>query len=161
MKFLASLIVAVIALAPLLAWNASGGDANGCCPHCGCNDMQKICRIVPQVTKVPKVEYSCKCGDICVPGRSICVGTECVTDCNGCKHSEKVYEPCCGKVYATVTPAKTTTMVEKCTYKCVVEIVCGKCGCGANSGASYRSNSAAPGHEMPDAARPPGWHRSN
>lgn len=116
-----------------LVWNVQGGDSCGTCPRCGCG-VTKVCRIVPVITKVPKVEYSCKCGDICVLGKSQCVGTECVTDCNGCTINQKVYEPNCGRVYTTVTPEKKTTMVDKCTYKCVVECVCEKCGCGCGGG---------------------------
>jgi hypothetical protein len=93
-----------------------------------------VCRQVPSVTKVPKVEYSCKCGDICVPGRSVYCGEECVTDGDGNCHHQKVYQPTCGKIYPTVTLVKTTKMIDKCTYKCVVEYVCGKCGRNCTSG---------------------------
>jgi hypothetical protein len=162
MKFILSTSLAVLMLASLVAWNVNAGDGSGCCPQCGCNNLTAVCRVVPVVTKVPKVEYSCKCGDICVPGKSICVGTECVTDCNGNTCQQKVYEPCCGKVYSTVTPGKTTTMVEKCTYKCVVEYVCGKCGCGAGGGPTYApAGAAAPNGTHPDPGHPPYWHRSN
>jgi len=141
-------------LVSLAVWNARAGEGCGCgCPHCGCSNVAKVCRLVPQVTKVPCVEYSCKCGDICVPGRSICCGKECVTDCDGHTHHQNVFMPTCGKVYATVVPQKTTTMVEKCTYKCVVETVCGQCG-------------APIGAPMPQGVRgqpgeDPHWHRSN
>jgi len=60
-----------------------------------------------------------------VPGHSKSVGTE----CDGNSHQQKVFERTCAEIFKTVTPQKTTTMVERCTYKCVVEIVCGKCGC--------------------------------
>ncbi len=153
MRFILSLAVV---LCSLIAAKAQAQDG-GCCPHCGCNNVTKVCRLVPVVTKVPKVEYSCKCGDICVPGHSKCVGTECVTDCDGCTHHQKVYEPCCGKIFKTVTPEKKTTMVEKCTYKCVVEYVCGKCGCGCGNGGgkdggAYGQTSALP--QMAEAAPP-------
>lgn len=137
---LSGLVILAIAC---LAWDVRGGDGCGCCPHCGCG-VNKVCRIVPVVTKTPKTEYYCKCGDICVPGRSKCVGTECVTDCDGCTHQQKVFEPCCGKVYATVTPGKTTTMIEKCSYKCVVEYVCCKCGCCVGSTGSGAEPGYAP-----------------
>src|SRR5207248_3155712 len=156
--------LAAVVLLTLSAARARGQDC-GCCPHCGCNNMTKVCRIVPVVTKVPKVEYSCKCGDICVPGHSKCVGTECVTDCDGNSHHQKVYQPCCGKIFKTVTPQKTTTTVEKCGYKCVVEYICGKCGCGTGGDGraySYGPAGGAPQtHEPADPGHPPTWHRSN
>lgn len=144
MRLYSTLIIVALGLLPLLA-RAGGGDSCRCCPQCGCNEFKTVCRIVPQTTKTPKVEYSCKCEDICVPGRSQCVGTECVTDCNGCSHEEKVYQPTCGKVYTKKTLVKTTTTVEKCTYKCVAESVCCKCGCCCGSGTGYSSQSYAPG----------------
>lgn len=142
MKSIFFLVLSGLTLGTLLAWNVMAGDGYGCCAHCGCNNLVPVCRLVPVTTKVPKVEYSCKCGDICVPGRSICCGKECVTDCDGNCHQAKVYEPTCGKVYPTVTLVKTTKMVEKCTYKCVVEYVCDKCGCNCGSG----TGCATPGH---------------
>jgi hypothetical protein len=105
------------------------GEGCGSCPQCGCCNVNKVCKLVPVVTKVPKTEYFCQCGDVCVPGHSKCVGTECVTDCDGCTHNQKVWQPCCGKIFQTVTPGKKTTMVEKCSYKCVVEYTCCHCGC--------------------------------
>jgi hypothetical protein len=141
MKFAAAFVLAGLALGSLMAWNVMGGDGSGCCPQCGCTHLVPVCRQVPVVTKVPKVEYTCKCGDICVPGRSIYCGKECVTDCDGNCHHEKVYQPTCGKIYPTAKLVKTTKMIEKCTYKCVVEYVCDQCGCNCTSG----SRSAVPG----------------
>jgi len=162
MRFIFSL--ATLLLTAILAHSAMAQDS-GCCPHCGCNNVTKVCRLVPVVTKVPKVEYSCQCGDICVPGHSKCVGTECVTDCDGHTYHQKVYEPCCGKIFKTVTPQKTTTTVEKVGYKCVVEYVCGKCGCG--TGGDGRAYSYSPAGGSPQPSQPvgpevsPHWHRSN
>ena len=145
-----------------LVWNVQGGDGCGNCPRCG-SGVTKVCRIVPVITKVPKVEYSCKCGDICVPGKSRCVGTECVTDCNGCTINQKVYEPNCGRVYTTVTPEKKTTMVDKCSYKCVVEYVCEKCGCGCGgqSMPGYTQSQATGGHVVPHEEPHPLHKQSN
>jgi hypothetical protein len=139
----------LLTLATVLSWSVRAGDSCGCCSHCGCNNVQKVCRLVPVVTKVPKTELCCKCEDICVPGKSIYCGTECVTDCDGNCCQQKVYQPTCGKVYTKSSVVKTTTMVEKCGYKCVVEYVCGGCGCccgssGASSGYSSGSNAPAP-----------------
>jgi hypothetical protein len=149
MRFIACLAAIVLTTVSIAGARAEGG---GCCPQCGCNNVTAVCRLVPVVTKVPKVEYSCKCGDVCVPGHSKCVGTECVTDCDGHTHHQKVYEPSCAKIFKTVTPQKTTTMVEKCTYKCVVEYVCGKCGCGCSGNANGYASPQVPA--MPKAAAP-------
>jgi hypothetical protein len=85
-----------------------------------------------------------------VPGRSVYCGKECVTDCEGNCHQRKVYLPSCGKVYPTVMLVKTTKMVEKCTYKCVVEFVCDQCGRNCSAGAGC----AAPGNVPFQAAQP-------
>jgi hypothetical protein len=153
MRFLLKLAFGSLALGCLIAWTVNGGDGSGCCPHCGCNNLVPVCKQVPVVTKVPKVEYSCKCGDICVPGRSIYCGKECVTDCDGCTHHEKIFQPTCGHIYKTVTPEKKTTMVEKCSYKCVVEYVCGKCGCNCGGG-GYSAQSYAPAGSVQPQVHP-------
>jgi hypothetical protein len=142
MKLIVPLLLSSLALGSLLAWSVKGSEGS-CCPQCGSNQLTPVCRQVPVITKVPKVEYSCKCGDICVPGRSIYCGKECVTDCDGKCHHQHVYQPTCGKTYPTVTLVKTTTMVEKCSYKCVVEYACSNCGCNC-SGASCTASTSYP-----------------
>jgi hypothetical protein len=160
MKYIFPRITAALALAALVAAHLAAEEPCSCCAHCGCHNVTKVCRLVPVIEKVPKVEYFCKCEDVCLPGRSKCVGTETVTDCDGHCHQQKVFEPCCGKVFSRVTPGKTTTMVEKCTYKCVVEYVCGKCGAG--NGQTYVPvGPGQPRGEAVDHDRPPHWHRSN
>jgi hypothetical protein len=145
MRLIPLCFLGAVAALFLCVWAANAGDGGACCHQCGCTNLQKVCRLVPTVTKVPKVEYSCKCGEICVPGRSQCVGTETVTDCNGNCYQVPAYQPTCGRVYATVTPAKTTTFTEKCGYKCVVGTVCGNCGCSCGSpGVGYAAHSYAP-----------------
>lgn len=145
MKLLAKIAFVTLAFTSLLVWNARGGDGGGGCPQCGCCDVKVVCRIVPVVTKTPKVEYSCKCEDFCAPGRSRCVGTETVTDCKGNCFEQKCFEPTCGKVYTKSTLVKTTTMVEKCTYKCVAETVCCKCG-SCRGTADQTTTAPASGH---------------
>ena len=52
-----------------LAWMAPRMAAAECCEHCGCQcQCCKVCRLVPDVKKVPKVTYACECEDICIPG---------------------------------------------------------------------------------------------
>jgi hypothetical protein len=146
MRFVLSLTFAALALGVLGSVYARGGDGAGGCPQCGCCNVTKVCKIVPVTIQVPKTCYACKCGDTCVPGKSTCVGTECVKDCDGHTCQQKVYEPCCGKVYKTVTPEKTTTMIQKNSYKCVVEYICDKCGCccGSEQAPGYSARSYSP-----------------
>lgn len=142
-----------------LSWNALGGENCGCCcPHCGGCEFDKTCRLVPHVTKVPHVEYSCKCEDVCVPGKSCYVGKECVADCDGNCHEQHAYAPTCGRVFMKVTPAKKTTMIEKCGYKCVVEYVCCKCGKGTGVYLPPAGPVAAPAPAAPQSSH---WHQSN
>ena len=86
-------------------------------------------------------------------------------DCNGCPINQKVYEPLCGRVYTTVTPQKTTTMIDKCTYKCVVEYVCEKCGCGCGGGGNampgYATGQAGGSHVVPHEEPHPLHKQSN
>jgi hypothetical protein len=71
--------------------------------------------------------------------------------------SAKVFETTCAKLFKTVTPQKTTTMVEKRTYKCVVDYVCGKCGsvCGGNNNPQPTATSKAA--QPADQAKFPYW----
>lgn len=94
-----------------------------CCDHCGCqSDCYKVCRPVCEIKKVPKVTYGCECEDFCVPGKS-CRSVVC-DECGNKKH---VYTPTCGEVRTRTRLVKHENMVDKVTYKWVVETVC--CGC--------------------------------
>ena len=104
------------------------------CPHCGCCDIKKICRIVPEIKKEPKPKFTCTCEEICLPGRSRKVGEQTIPDCNS-RTGERcvpVYEPTCGRIVVKVKLKKTTETIEKPGFKCVVETVCCQCGktCG-------------------------------
>jgi hypothetical protein len=87
--------------------------------------------MVPEIKRIPKVEFGVKCEEVCVPGKSRFLGLACTTDCEGNCCRQPAFEPNCGKVYVRRTPVKHTTYAEQCTYKCVVEYVCGRCGCCA------------------------------
>jgi hypothetical protein len=113
----------------LLAYCASSVLADDCCDrcqHCGCQCApQKVCRLVTEIKKVPKVTYSCECEDFCIPGPS----QKCVTcgdDCD-CPKKKVVYTPTCAKVHTRTKLIKHETMEEKCTYKWVVENICPTC----------------------------------
>lgn len=130
MKPVHIIAVVAVALVPL----ASGADfGHSCCPQCGCHQYERVCRIVPTVTRVPKVEYCLKCEDVCTLGKSHFKGFNCVPNCDGTCCKVPCFEPKCGKVYKRYTPEKTITYVEKCGYKCVVEHICRGCGCTCHS----------------------------
>lgn len=121
----------------VLAAGTTTALAGDCCAHCGCDcNCRKICRLVCETKKVPKITYDCKCEDFCVPGPSKCVGV-CDTGCDqcggcGCKlccHKKKIYEPTCACVHTKKVLVKHVEMVEKPSYKWVVEYVCDSCAC--------------------------------
>ena len=40
------------------------------CPHCGCSQVKKVCRIVPDVKKITETKYVVECEEVCLPGKS-------------------------------------------------------------------------------------------
>jgi len=119
MKSFIGLGVILVSSAALVA---RAGDCR-CCDHCGCEaPCHKVCRVVCETKKVPKVEYSCECEDFCVPGPS-----HCSTYCDECGHKQHVYTPTCAKVRTRTKLVKKETTTEKKTYKWVVENVCCNC----------------------------------
>jgi len=123
MKPLLLCAIALVACRP--AWA-------GCCKHCGCDaSCQKVCRVICEVKKVPKVTYDCECEDFCIPGKS-CRTT--VRDECGCK--KHIYTPGCGHVRTRTKLVKHEEMEEKVVYKWVVEDLC--CGCKERCAAADR-----------------------
>jgi hypothetical protein len=113
---------AFLSCALLLAFCQSA-LAQCCCDHCGCqSDCHKICRVVCETKKVPKIEYDCECEDFCVPGPSCRT-----TVCDECGNKKHVYTPGCGEVRTRTKLVKKETMEEKVVYKWVVQTVCGNC----------------------------------
>ncbi len=103
-----------------------------CCDHCGCQcQCCKVCRLVPDVKKVPKVTYACECEDICIPGKSCIIGYKCETDddceCGHHKHPEPIWQPSCGRVITRHKLVKIETVKEVKTFKCVVVNLCPHC----------------------------------
>ncbi|MBS0208574.1 MAG: hypothetical protein JSS27_06425 [Planctomycetes bacterium] len=122
------LVLAAMLAAPLLAY---AGRHHHCCPNCGCHNVKKICCLVPEVKKVPRVVYDCECEDFCVPGPSKMCGVKCVPDCDalhGCR-KEIIWKPCCGQVRTRTKLVKKTVIDEKPGFKCVVKVICNGCGC--------------------------------
>ena len=122
---LASLFVAILGFVAPLGF-VDRAEAGHGCNQCGCNQGRKVCKLVPTVTKTTTFEYSCKCEDICLNGRSKCIGTKQVCD-DGCMKCEKVMQPTCCEVKTITKLVKTPVVKEKHGWKCVVVQVCGGC----------------------------------
>ncbi len=99
------------------------------CPHCGCSQVKKVCRIVPDVKKITETKYVVECEEVCLPGKSR-HEERLVTDpaCVNSQRCEIVPVPTCGRIVTKKKLKKFTTTVEQPGYKCVVETVCGQCG---------------------------------
>jgi hypothetical protein len=117
----------ILSLAVAVMGLVGSADAGHGCNQCGCNQGRKVCKLVPSVTKTTTFEYSCKCEDICLNGRSKCIGTQQVRDCDGCVKCEKVMQPTCCQVKSITKLVKTPVTKEKHGWKCVVVQVCGGC----------------------------------
>ena len=116
----------------ILAFSAGKATAGDCCAHCGCqSNCCKVCRLVCDTKKVPKITYDCECEDFCIPGRSSICGYTCECDCEcDCgKHCHKKpnWIPSCGKVHTRHVLVKKEEIKEVKTYKCVVENLCPTC----------------------------------
>ncbi len=122
------LFCAVLLVACPTAWAQSC-----CCDHCGCDSScRKVCRVVCETKKVPKVTYCCECEDFCVPGPS------CRTKvCDECGHHKIIYTPTCGKVLTRKKLVRHEETEEKVVYKWVVETLC--CDCCQRCAAADRA----------------------
>ncbi|HEX4130825.1 MAG TPA: hypothetical protein VHZ24_12350 [Pirellulales bacterium] len=156
MKSIRLALLVATALSPV--WVAAEElQHHSCCPQCGCHKLKKVCHLVPEVKKVARTEYSTKCEDFCIPGRSEPCGTRCVNDgCGGC-HEEKIWQPTCGCVRTRTLLVKKVTVEEKPGFKCVVEAYCCHCGCNcaaAGKGADGQASAepAATENNAPAAA---------
>ncbi len=118
---------------------AQAGD--GCCSQCGCrHQVQKVCRMVPDVKVTVRWEYDVECEDFCIPGPSKYCGTRQVTDCHGTR-CEKIMMPTCAKVQTRKVLVKKPIVTETPTWKWVVEYLC--CDCRAASAKAPAANSPA------------------
>ncbi len=105
------------------------------CAHCGCCQLKKVCRMVPDVKKVTVVEYVVEENDFCLFGKSsveeVMVSDECSPTGQRC---ETVQVPRCGRVVFQKKLKKKTKTVDKAGFKCLVETVCTQCGGVCDSG---------------------------
>lgn len=128
--FLLTLLAGLTIALPCLA-----GAANRTCTQCGCSQLRKVCRIVPDVKKVPEIKYVVEEEEVCLLGKS-CTEERVVPDeCSPTgQRCETVQVPRCGMTVCKKKLKKTTTTVEKPIVKCVLETVCCQCGCVCNTG---------------------------
>lgn len=106
------------------------------CPGCGCRELNRVCKVVPDVKKVTETKYVVECEEVCLPGKSRCED-RLVDDpaCIGSPRYDKVKVPTCDRIVTKKKLKKTTTTVEKAGWKCVIETTCSQCGnaCGPAS----------------------------
>ncbi len=69
------------------------------CSKCGCGELEKVCRVVPDVKKVTETKFVVDCEDICLPGKS-CTEERMVSDTcvAGGQRCEKVSVPTCDRI---------------------------------------------------------------
>jgi hypothetical protein len=131
---------------------AQGQDGCNHCDRCGCAaPCRKVCRCVDDVKKVPKITYSCKCEDFCVPGRS----EHCVV-CDDCGHKQHIYTPTCAEVRTRTKLVKHETVKEVPSHKWVVETLCDACACkcaGQNDGMPTPAGDASAQDETDNVMR--------
>jgi hypothetical protein len=101
------------------------------CHQCGCSQLKKVCRLVPEVKKQTVTRWELVCEEVCLPGRSCKIGEKCVPDCDAHKgfRFEDILKPTCGCIVTKKKLKQVTETVEKPGFKCVVETVCSQCGC--------------------------------
>lgn len=116
-----------LSLSLCLAAAAWSGES---CRQCGCGACKKVCRLVCETRQETIWCYDCKCEDFCVPGPSCLLGTRCVPDpCNPCRtHREFCWKPSCGPLRERMVLYKVPQVVERPSYRCVVECICCECG---------------------------------
>jgi hypothetical protein len=152
--------LAVAGLAMMIvALSASASSADCCCQDCGCScQTGKICRLVREKKKVPKVTYTSECEDFCVPGPSKRCGytCECEDDCTCGLHSHRktIWEPTCAKVRTRSKLVKKEETKEVDSWKWVVEDLCPKCAANSKQAKQPDQNTLAAGEDQQEVLQP-------
>jgi hypothetical protein len=111
------LAVATLTMLVALVSQAATAHVHDKCSQCGgCEQIRKVCKAVPETKKVKSTVWSCKCEEICIPGRTL------THDC----------QPTCGRPRNVTKLVKKEVTKEVPGYKWVTTYVCGKC-CDAAS----------------------------
>jgi len=123
-----------LALFALMAWQSVDAGGHDCCEKCGHECKPKrVCHVIVEMKKVPKVCYTCECEDFCVPGPSKRCGrapkpeeTPCGELCVQDRWHWN-WLPGCASIHTKSKIVKKTTQVEVPTHKWVVEYLCPDC----------------------------------
>ncbi len=108
----------------------TAGIFSHACSNCGCQQLNKACRLVPEVKKITETKYVVECEEVCLPGKSRCEERMIADNCApGCQRCEAVMVPTCDRIVTKKKLKKVTTTIEKPSWKCVVDTVCSQCGC--------------------------------
>lgn len=124
MTLLRTFLAAIACLA--LAAQAALAD-QGVCACCGCcASVESVC--VPKKTEktITKVCWDYKCEEVCIPGRSCKLGSECREDACGC-WSFNIWEPGCARVKTRTVPVRTEVKRKVPSVQWVVEKRCAAC----------------------------------
>lgn len=124
------ILIATLIIGTGIAVPCAAGLFSQRCSNCGCQQLEKVCRVVPDVKKVTETKFVVECEDICLPGKSQCSERMVTENCApGEQRCEKVLEPTCSRIVTRKKLKKVTTTVDKPGWKCVVDTVCTQCGC--------------------------------
>ena len=115
----------------------STGDCKDCpCAHCGCMaHCQKVCHVICEWKDVKETVYTCRCTDVCIPGRSEKGCTQ-IDECDpdNCRllHDYKplytLWNPSnCARIRPVTKLVKIEITHKVPTYKWVVEYRCDHC----------------------------------
>jgi hypothetical protein len=116
------IIMLVACLAAVPAVEAQAG-----CPCSQCRSQCcKYCKLVPDVKKVTTFKYCVECEDICLPGRSKCLGWKQVCEC-GKSECVKCMQPTCSCIRTRRKLVKMPVVEEHHGWKCVVVCKCRGC----------------------------------
>ena len=125
-----------ILLGLIVATQTPAGSMFHACTGCGCRELKRVCKVVPDIKKVTETRYVVECEEVCLPGPTQCE-ERLVTDpaCIDLPRFETVRIPTCDRIVVKKKLKKISTTVDKAGWKCVVETVCSQCGCQCGSAA--------------------------
>jgi hypothetical protein len=137
----------------------ASGDCRDCrCEHCGCQaHCKKVCHAICEWKDVKETVYTCRCTEVCIPGRSEKECTK-VDECNpyNCPiaHDYKpiysIWNPAeCARIRPVTKLVKLEVTHKVPVYKWVVENCCDRCCCAMTDRGSSNSGSPA---DMPAQA---------
>ncbi len=131
-------LILLLTLASIPCFVQAGDDCCQChCEHCGCQaNCQKCCHVVCEWKEIKEYVYTCRCQDICIPGRSEKGCTqydECAPYCPILEGPKPLYTEWCPGDCARIRDVSKLIKIQVTrkvpTYKWAVEYCCDKCRC--------------------------------